>query len=112
MKKRSVVAVLLLSIITFGIYALVWHVKTKREMVSAGADIPSAWLLIVPIASIYWLWKWCGGIEYVTKEKMSAPVAFLLHVMLPGIGMMILQDAMNKAIDRGVPAGLPMARVA
>src|SRR5579884_246256 len=112
MQKRSVVMVLLLSIITFGIYAIVWHVKTKREMVEAGADIPTAWLLIVPIASIYWVWKWCGGIEHVTRGKMSAPVAFLLHVLLPGIGMMILQDAMNKAVDAGVPAGLPVARVA
>jgi hypothetical protein len=32
--------------------------------------------------------------------------------MLPIIGMAILQDTMNKAVDRGVPAQLPVARVA
>jgi uncharacterized protein DUF4234 len=112
MKKRSVAAVILLSIVTLGIYTLVWHVKTKNEMVSHGADIPTAWLLIVPIANLYWVWKWCGGIEHITREKMTAPVAFLLHVLIPLIGMAILQDTMNKAIDRGLPGALPVARVA
>jgi hypothetical protein len=112
MQKRSVGMVLLLSLVTLGIYSIYWHVKTKQEMVSCGADIPTAWLLIVPIGNLYWLWKWCGGIEHITREKMTAPVAFLLHVMLPMIGMMILQDTMNKAVDRGLPGALPEARVA
>jgi len=114
MKKRSVAGVIVLSIVTFGIYALYWHVATKSEMNETGADIPTAWLLLVPIANLYWIWKWCGGIEYITKEKMTAPVAFLLHAFLPLIGMAILQDTMNKAIDRGLPGRveLPVARVA
>ncbi|HEY6033615.1 MAG TPA: DUF4234 domain-containing protein [Kofleriaceae bacterium] len=112
MKQRSVAGVIILSLVTFGIYPIIWHVKTKTEMVEAGADIPTAWLLIVPVANIYWLWKWCGGIEHITKEKMTAPVAFLLHVMLPLIGMAILQDTMNKAVMRGLPGALPQARIA
>jgi len=112
MKKRSVAVVIILSIVTLGIYTLVWHVKTKNEMVAHGADIPTAWLLIVPIANLYWVWKWCGGIEHITREKMTAPVAFLLHVLIPLIGMAILQDTMNKAVDRGLPGALPVARVA
>ncbi|MEP6865339.1 MAG: DUF4234 domain-containing protein [Deltaproteobacteria bacterium] len=112
MKQRSVGGVIVLSLITFGIYALVWHVQTKNEMNECGADIPTAWLLLVPIANIYWLWKWCTGIEHITKEKMTAPVAFLLHVMLPLIGMAILQDTMNKAVMRGLPGALPQARIA
>ena len=112
MKKRSVGGVLILSLFTFGIYTLIWHVKTKNEMNASGADIPTAWLLIVPIANIYWIWKWCGGIEHISREKMTAPVAFLLHVLVPLIGMLILQDTMNKAVDRGLPSQLPVARVA
>ena len=114
MNKRSVGGVIILSLVTFGIYALIWHVKTKNEMNQCGADIPTAFLIIVPIANLYWIWKWCGGIEYISKEKMTAPVAFLLHAFLPLIGMAILQDTMNKAIDRGLPgqAQLPVARVA
>ena len=105
MNKRSVAAVIILSIITLGIYAIVWFVKTKNEMVEQGADIPTAWLLIVPIASIYWMWKWAGGVEHVTRGKFSQAIGFILVFLLGIIGMAIVQDALNKA-----PAAMPQAR--
>lgn len=46
-------AVLLLPLITFGIYQIVWYVKTKNEMNQLGATIPTAWLVIVPIVNIW-----------------------------------------------------------
>jgi len=107
MKNRSIGAMVILTIVTFGIYLLVWLVKTKGEMVNQGAEIPTAWLLIVPIASIYWLWKWCQGVEKITNGKLSAPVALILMWLLAIIGPFIIQDAFNKS-----PAALPVARVA
>ncbi len=56
MQQRSPFLVFLLSLITFGIYGIVWYVKTKNEMNARGAQIPTAWLLIIPIVNIYWLW--------------------------------------------------------
>lgn len=112
MEKRSVAGVIVLSIVTFGIYFLYWHVKTKGEMVRAGADIPTCWLLIIPIASIYWYWKWCGGVEHMTRGRFSQPTAFLFCLLLPLISMAIIQDAFNQAIDRGLPGELPRARIA
>ncbi len=111
MNKRSVVAVILLTLVTFGIYALVWFVKTKGEMVRQGADIPTAWLLIVPIANLYWQWKWAGGVEHVTRGKQSQAVSFILIFLLGIIGMAIVQSALNKAIDEGA-GQMPQARVA
>jgi hypothetical protein len=112
MTKRSVVAVILLSIVTLGIYAIVWFVKTKGEMVKCGADIPTSWLIIVPIASIYWMWKWAGGVEHVTRGKQSQVIAFILVFVLGLIGMAIVQSELNKAADMGAPGALPQARVA
>ena len=112
MNKRSVAMVIILSIITFGIYALVWSVKTKGEMVRAGADIPTAWLIIVPIANIYWQWKWAGGVEHVTRGKMSQVIAFILVFVLGVIGMAIIQSSLNRAIDEGAGGHMPQARVA
>jgi hypothetical protein len=112
MQKRSVVAVIVLTFVTFGIYGLIWHVNTKNEMVSQGAEIPTAWLLIIPIANLYWYWKWCGGVDHVTNGKMSQPMTFVLSLLLSVIGMAIIQDALNQAIDRGLPARLPQARLA
>jgi hypothetical protein len=110
MTKRSVIGVILLSIVTLGIYSIVWFVKTKGEMVKCGADIPTAWLIIVPIASIYWMWKWAGGVEHVTRGKQSQVIAFILVFVLGLIGMAIVQSELNKV--EGAPSALPQARVA
>ncbi len=96
MKRRSPVGLIVLSIVTLGIYALVWYVVTKNEMNAQGASIPTAWLIIIPIANIYWQWKFCVGVEKVTNGGMSAAVAFLLIWLLSVIGMAIIQSSLNK----------------
>jgi hypothetical protein len=87
--------VFFLSLITFGIYGLVWYVKTKNEMNAKGAQIPTAWLIIIPIANIYWLWKYSEGVESVTSKEMSAGLAFVLIFLLGVIGMAIVQSKFN-----------------
>jgi hypothetical protein len=52
MKNRNVVAVVLLPFVTFGIYSIYWEVVTKNELNAQGAQIPTAWLLIVPFVNI------------------------------------------------------------
>ena len=68
MKKRNLGIVLLSSVVTFGIYGIVWHVKTKGELVKRGGDIPTCWLIIVPFAGWYWLFKYYKAAEIVTKQ--------------------------------------------
>ena len=114
MTKRSVVAVVLLSIFTLGIYAVIWQVKTKNEMNACGAQIPTAWLLLLGVivfpVTLYWMWKFAGGVELVTRGKQTQTVAFILMFLLGLIGVAIIQAELNK-ID-GSPAALPQARVA
>ena len=98
MKHRSPAAPLLLPLITFGIYSIVWYVKTKNEMNQLGATIPTAWLIIVPIASIWWLWKYSVGVEQVTNSGMSRHAAFWLIFLLGPIGEVFVQSAFNHAI--------------
>lgn len=103
MKRRNPVMVIVLSLVTLGIYALVWYVKTKREMNSQGAQVPTAWLIIIPIVNIYWMWRFCEGVERVTGGGLSALTAFLLLVVLSYMGcilslaaMAIIQHSLNK----------------
>jgi accessory gene regulator protein AgrB len=112
MTKRSVIGVLILTFITFGIYHIWWYVKTKDEMVELGAAIPTGWLIIVPFANIYWMWKWCVGVEHVSRGKMSAPVALLLMLLLNFIGTAIMQATFNEVADSMVRGTLPQARIA
>jgi hypothetical protein len=108
-KERSVVAVLVLTLITFGIYGIYWSIATKREMVDQGADIPTGWLIIVPIANIWWQWKWSGGVEHVTRGKLTQVISFILIVLLSWIGMAIIQSTFNEAARSGA-AMVPRAR--
>lgn len=98
MKNRSPLAVFFLPMITFGIYGLVWYVKTKGEMKAKGAEIPSAILLIVPIANLIWLWKYAKGVEKVTIGSSSAGGTLCLLLFLGPIGMAIIQSAFNKIV--------------
>jgi len=96
MKKRSAFAVFILPIITLGIYGLVWYVQTKGEMNTRGADIPTAWLLIIPFANFYWLWRYSKGVEKVTSGASGAGGTFFLLLLLGPIGMAVTQSAFNK----------------
>ena len=96
MTKRSPIAVFFLSIITLGIYILVWRISTKREMNKLGCTIPTSWLMIIPFVNIWWLWEYAGGVEKVTKNAYSQAVAFILLFLLSAIGDAIIQDGFNK----------------
>jgi hypothetical protein len=138
MTRRSPAMVILLSVVTCGLYIILWFVSTKDEMVRKGAQIPSAWWMIVPIGNIWWTWKWAGGVEHVTRGKTTQPVAFiavfllstigaplmqsgldkgsqvialLATLLLNAIGMAIVQIQLNKAIDEEMDGQLPRARV-
>lgn len=95
MKKRSPVGIILLMIITLGIYLIFWYVETEKEMNSLGAKIVTPWLLIVPFVNLYWVWSWCTGISFVTR-KYSPIGSFLLAIFLGPIAFAIFQSAFNK----------------
>jgi hypothetical protein len=96
MTKRSPIAVFFLSYLTLGIYIIVWRVKTKGELNRLGSNIPTAWLMIIPIVNLWWLWQYAEGVEKVTNKSMSQIVAFILLLLLGGIGDAIIQDTYNK----------------
>ncbi|MFC1999734.1 DUF4234 domain-containing protein [Chloroflexota bacterium] len=96
MTNRSPIMVFILSFITFGIYGIYWMVVTKNEMKARGADIPTAWLIIVPFVNIWWEWKFSVGVEKVTNKGMTAPIAFILLWILGMIGGAIIQSELNK----------------
>ena len=101
MQNRSPIGVIVLTLVTCGIYGLVWLVKTKGELVTRGADIPTAWLLIVPFANLWWMWKYSQGVEKVTNGQMSTVLTFILIVLLGFIGYGIIQDSFNKVGTSG-----------
>ncbi len=102
MKNRSPIGLFFLA--TFiPFYAIYWLVTSGREMRALGADVPTAWLLLIPFVSIWWLYKYGAAVEHVTNGKTSAILAFLVMWLLGSVGYAIVQDAFNKV--SGAPMG-------
>ena len=99
-QKRDILVVYLLSIITFGIYSIYWEVKTKDEINSLGADIPTAWLLIVPIANIYWLYKYADAYANKVKKDNNGVLWFIVFWFVSIIMPAIVQSDLNKIADK------------
>ena len=99
MKKiipRSPIVIIVLSIITFGIYAIYWVVKTKEEINSLGAKIPTAWLMIIPIVNIYFFYRYAEGFSIFVKKDNSPILWFLLYLVIAPVAMILIQIELNK----------------
>ena len=95
MEKRNPGKILLLGILTCGIYIIFWRIWTKDEMNARGTQIPTAWLWLIPFGFFYWLWKYCEGVEKVTNGELSTAAAFLWN-FVPIVPIFVIQNALNK----------------
>ncbi|MDR3646761.1 MAG: DUF4234 domain-containing protein [Candidatus Babeliales bacterium] len=81
-KHRSILEIAILTVITFGIYPFVWLFKTRNEINSLGADIPTAWLIFVPFGNIYFYYKYCEGFSTYVKRSNSTLEYFILTIIV------------------------------
>jgi hypothetical protein len=104
MKNRNPILVLILIFVTCGFYGIYWYVSTKEEMKKLGADIPTAWLLIIPLVNLWWLWRWARGVEQATRGDWKAMPAFLLCWLVGFVGIPLTQSHFNKVAAPPPPA--------
>lgn len=95
-KKRNPALVLIFSVLTLGIYAIYWSVKTKNEIKSLGADIPTAFLIVIPLANLYFWYKYADGFANYVKKDDKTILYFLLGLFLPPIAAIVYQAELNK----------------
>ncbi len=95
-KNRNIFLVYFFSIITLGIYGLYWLVKTKEEMKGLGAEIPTSWLLIIPIGNLYWMYKYCEGFATKVKRDNNTILWFILYILVWIVVPAIVQSELNK----------------
>jgi len=100
--RESVGTLILMCVLTMGLYGLVWFIRTRNEMVKqAQATIPPSWHLVVPILNIIWMWHWAGGVQKATNGRTTQIVAFLLVFFLGIIGMILIQLKFNELAGGG-----------
>jgi hypothetical protein len=103
-KKRNIVLSVILSFITLGIYYVYWVVSTKREMNTMGGKIPTSWLIIVPIANIYFFYKYAESFSTLIKKDNNTILWFLLMVVIGPVAMVIIQMELNEYADNATPS--------
>lgn len=98
-EKRNILIIYLLGFITFGIYFIVWFNLTRKEINSLGAKIPSIWLIFVPFANLYWLYKYFEGFAIFVKGDGRTWLWFLLDLFIGIATPAIVQSELNKLAD-------------
>jgi hypothetical protein len=90
MTQRSPIAVLLMTVIV-PFYALYWAIKTKDELnAKFNTGIPTAWLLLVPIVSLFWMFKFAQGVQ------KASGVNWILTFLFFPIGAFLAQGKFNE----------------
>lgn len=101
LEERDVVVYIILTIITLGFFGIYWFVVTKRDIKSRGGDIPTCWLLIIPIANIYLFYKYSRAAEKVLKKKGDWIVYFIFCFIFGSvITMALVQDELNQMAQK------------
>ncbi len=95
-KERNPIMVLIYSMLTCGIYSFYWSIQTKNEINEKGGDIPTAWLLFVPFANIYWYWRYIEDWHKVAKPEQELMMVVLAFFLLAPLAIYWIQIALNK----------------
>ncbi len=100
-KQRKAGIVLLLSIITFGIYGIVWLVKTTKELRHNTETAPkpsTLWLFLIPVVNFVvpfiYFWKYSAAINELTGFSKGG--LFALWIFLGPVAMIVSQVQLNK----------------
>jgi len=95
---ESIGRVIVLSLITLGIYSLYWawrlgdHLRRSGE----GSDIPHFVWMLVPFANLWWYWRWSLALEDATDGRIQHVPAFVLVAIFGVIGVAVTQHLINE----------------
>jgi uncharacterized membrane protein len=99
-KKRDPIFVVVVSLVTCGLYALYWFYHTTRELGEANKSEtnPLVWTigLFIPFVNLYFLWKYSGESEKIMKGKHSQLLIFIAWLVFFPIAQYLVQQELNK----------------
>ncbi len=100
-KKRNMVAQVLLMVVTICIYAIYWFYQTATELKGLANDpaaSPGLWtvLLFIPIANLFAIYKYAELYETVSTDKFNKWLFFVLWLVFAPACWFIAQTELNK----------------
>ena len=79
------------------IYIIYWFASTRGELMGLGASIPTTWLFVVPIASMYYMYKYFDESSSIVGGNMNGTTGLILTVVgLTPVAILIQQSNYNK----------------
>ena len=136
-KIRHPLGIIGLSLITFGIYGVVWYYMTNKELAELGkanntdelGDSPGmsvlaitlgAFIIVPPFVS---LWNYSKRVEAAARmtgnqPRLEQPIMFVLWIFLGVVSMYLTQESLNDTLRAqaggtaalGSPQGAPQAQ--
>ena len=103
-KRRDMMAQVLLFIVTFGIYGVYWFYQTTVEMANLAGDVevsPGLWtvLLFVPFANFYAHYRYSELFEDISDDHLSQWILFILWIVFCPAVWFIVQTELNRKAD-------------
>jgi hypothetical protein len=99
LKKRSLLGMFFLTLITCGIYLLYWVYATKHEINNLGGKIPSFIFALLPLVHFYFYYCYARDfVNYVRRDtdQTSIWLYFFLFVFFPVIAPFVIQHELNN----------------
>lgn len=99
-KKRNPVFVVVVSFLTFFIYALYWFYQTREELNGQVKGTTSALLwtigLFVPFVNLYVIWKYCEDVETASNKARDKVILFIAWIVFVPVAQWLIQEELNK----------------
>ena len=99
-KYRNPLFVVVVSLVTFFIYAIYWFYKTRGELSELNKGGMSPLMatigLFIPLVNIYVAWKYCEDVETASKGAQGKILLFVLWLVFMPAMQYITQNELNK----------------
>lgn len=99
-KFRNPLIVIVLSIITLGLYPLYWFYSTSKELIELNKSNSNAlfWLIgmFVPFVNLYIMWKYSKEIEKASGGSTGAVLVFVISLVFYPAALYLVQTELNK----------------
>lgn len=99
LEERSVAKVILLSVVTFGLYVPYWYHQVNKQLKSVlDEDFDPTIRLVgffVPLLNLLLLWKQSQLVERFDDDR-GAPVTFLAWLFFFPLAQVLIQGSINE----------------
>jgi len=107
-QERSPVMVLILGIITLGIYLIYWLYQAFKQVLEDSDSSPVLWLIgmLVPLLNVVILWKFSMTVEEYSGGETDGILIFILYLVFAPAAIYIIQRDLNTGLEKRQQAAM------